>query len=307
MQVCFKKKLNNETRVLILSSKYIESIKKVYPDLFIEDYYPNEIGQNNDVLIINKSLVFRFPKYQKGIMQLKKETEVLEYVRNIVSIPIPHPKYKSFDKLEPGKVFTGYNLIEGVPFWKESLEKIKSDELIRGLAMQLVNFLIEVHSISKEKALGVLKLEDNNPREEMSKLFDEIHNKLFPYIRKEAQIEITQSFKTFLNGKGLDLKTTLIHGDFGASNILWNPETCRISGIIDFGGSNIGDPAYDFAGILSSYGRDFFNMCINLYPNGNAISERVLFYKSTFALQEALHGLENNDSEAFKNGIKDFR
>ena len=74
-----------------------------------------------------------------------------------------------------------------------------------------------------------------------------------------------------------------------------NPETSRISGIIDFGGSGLGDPAYDFAGILSSYGREFFDMCMNLYPNGDEISERVKFYKSTFALQEALHGIENGD------------
>ncbi|WP_112180385.1 MULTISPECIES: phosphotransferase family protein [Paraliobacillus] len=290
-----------------MSSNYIESIKQVYPDLSIKDYYPNEIGQNNDVLIINKSIVFRFPKYQKGIIQLKKETEILEYIRNIVSIQIPHPIYKSFDKLEPGKVFTGYNLIDGVPFWRGSLEKIKSVELIKGLALQLVGFLREVHSISKEKALDVLTLDDNNPCKEMSELFDKIQNKLFPYIRKEAKNEITQSFKNFINGKGLDVKTTLIHGDFGASNILWNPEISRISGIIDFGGSSLGDPAYDFAGILSSYGKDFFNMCINLYPNGNEISERVKFYKSTFALQEALHGVENNDKKAFEYGIKDYR
>ncbi len=48
-------------------------------------------------------------------------------------------------------------------------------------------------------------------------------------------------------------------------------------------------------------------MCINLYPNGNEISERVKFYKSTFALQEALHGVENNDIQAFENGIKVYR
>ncbi|MGP4108451.1 aminoglycoside phosphotransferase family protein [Virgibacillus sp. L01] len=179
--------------------------------------------------------------------------------------------------------------------------------MIKRLALQLVDFLIEIHSISEEKAKGVLKLEDNNPREEMSELFDKIQNKLFPYIRKESQKEITQSFKTFLNGRALDLKTTLIHGDFGASNILWNTETSRISGVIDFGGSSLGDPAYDFAGILSSYGENFFNLCINMYPDGNAISERVKFYKSTFALQEALHGIENKDNTAFENGIKGYK
>jgi aminoglycoside 2''-phosphotransferase len=47
--------------------KYIERIKKVYPSLSILDCKPNEIGQNNDVLIVNESFVFRFPKYQRGL------------------------------------------------------------------------------------------------------------------------------------------------------------------------------------------------------------------------------------------------
>ena len=59
---------------------------------------------------------------------------------------------------------------------------------------------------------------------------------------------------------------------------MFNPETSKISGIIDFGGSGLGNPAYDFAGILSSYGEEFFEMCINLYPYGNEISERVNDY-----------------------------
>ncbi|GGP08986.1 phosphotransferase family protein [Oceanobacillus neutriphilus] len=288
--------------------QYIETIKLKYPDLTIQNYYPNEIGQNNDVLIINNSLVFRFPKYKQGISQLKKETELLEYIKNIITISIPNPAYRSFESVIPGEVFTGYKLITGVPLWKDSLQNIKSNELLKGLALQLVTFLVELHSIPKEKAKNDLNLNDNHPIGEMSNLFNRIQNKLFPLMRKEAQKEVIQSFKTFLNGEAaLNSKTTLIHGDFGASNILWNPKPESISGIIDFGGSGLGDPAYDFAGILSSYGGAFFNMCIELYPNGNEISERVKFYQSTFALQEALHGLENNDQQAFENGIKAYR
>ncbi len=184
---------------------------------------------------------------------MKVETEILECIKNIVSIPIPYPIYQSFEKLEVGKVFTGYNLIQGSPLWKESFAKIENEDLVKGLASQLVSFLIELHSISREKVDALLQLEDNDPREEMSELFHKIQNKLFPFIGKEARKEISHSFETFLNSETCsNLKTTLIHGDFGASNILWEPNTCKISGIIDFGGCGLGDPAYDFAGILSS-------------------------------------------------------
>lgn len=294
--------------IFLMESKYIERIKQVYPDLSIEDYQRNDVGQNNDVIVINKSLVFRFPKYREGILRLKEETQILEHIINSISIPIPNPIYQSFEKLEVGKVFIGYNFIQGSPLWKESFANIENADLIQGLASQLVAFLIELHSISKDKLDGFMQLEDNDPQKEMAELFHKIQSKLFPFIREEAQKEICYSFETFLTSEiCLNVKTTLIHGDFGASNILWEPEKCRISGIIDFGGSGLGDPAYDLAGIFSSYGEDFFNMCIHLYPNGTEISERVKFYRSTFALQEALHGVENNDIHAFENGIKDYR
>jgi aminoglycoside 2''-phosphotransferase len=283
---------------------YIERIKQVYPSLSIKDWQLNEIGQNNDVIIVNGSIVFRFPKYQIGIDNLKKETEILETINSNVSIPIPNPIYQFFEKWEVGKVFVGYELIQGSPLWKEKFVSIKNEEIKKRLASQLVDFLIKIHSISKNK----LPLEEDNPREQMVNLYQMIQNKLYPFMSVEAQRQISHSFETFLHSKTwLNLNTTLVHGDFGTTNILWDADTYKISGIIDFGGSGIGDPAYDFAGILSSYGEDFFNMCLDLYPNGNEISERVKFYRSTFALQEALHGVENDDVEAFENGIKGYR
>ncbi|MBN3555734.1 aminoglycoside phosphotransferase family protein [Fictibacillus nanhaiensis] len=284
---------------------YIERIKEVYPELIIENVLANDIGQNNDVLIINHSLVFRFPKYEKGIVRLKEEAQILDHIRDIISIQIPYPEYESFELNEPGKVFTGYHLIEGVPFWNEHLIKVNHVDSMK-LAKQLVTFLIEIHSVSKKTLVTSLNLIDSNPYEDMKELFYSIQDKLFHFINKKSQSEITFSFEAFLTHKE-PLKTTLIHGDFGASNILWDPKSCEISGIIDFGGSGIGDPAYDFAGILSSYGMDFYNKCINLYPNGSEIAKRVTFYKRTFALQEALHGLINNDNVAFENGIKEYR
>jgi aminoglycoside 2''-phosphotransferase len=284
--------------------KYIERIKQVYPSLSILDCQLNEIGQNNDVIIVNGSIVFRFPKYQIGIDNLKKETEILEAINSNVSIPIPYLIYQSFENWEVGKAFVGYELIQGSPLWKASFGRIKNEEVLNRLASQLVRFLIEIHSISKK----TLPLEETNPREEMVNLYKRIQNRLYPFMSEEWHRQISNSFETFLYSKTcLNLNTTLIHGDFGATNILWYPDTYNISGIIDFGGSGIGDPAYDFAGILSSYGEEFFNMCLNLYPNGTEIAERVKFYRSTFALQEALHGVENDDVEAFENGIKAYR
>ncbi|WP_251009808.1 aminoglycoside phosphotransferase family protein [Bacillus sp. ISL-39] len=199
-------------------------------------------------------------------------------------------------------------MIEGNPLWKDSLLEIKNDEQVRGLASQLASLLAELHSASGETAICELHLDLRHPREEMSDLYKKIKHKLFPFMRKESQEAVTESFENLLKAESLsNINLALIHGDFGASNILWNQETSEISGIIDFGGSGVGDSAYDFVGILASYGEDFLNMCIDRYPNGKEIANRVHFYKSTFAMQEALHGIENDDRQAFENGIKGYR
>ncbi|CAM3808753.1 phosphotransferase family protein [Mesobacillus thioparans] len=291
-----------------MKDKLIVSIQKVYPDLSINDYRLNEIGQNNDVLIVNDSLVFRFPKYKSGIIQLKREAEILKYIRTNVSVSTPDLIYNFFHESDPGKVFTGYKIIDGEPFWRKSLLAIKDKGKVIGLAAQLIAFLAEIHSITGEKVSRELNLEIHHPREEMYELYEKIQQKLYPFMNNVAQEKVSKSFLGFLKGEALsNVQATLIHGDFGASNILWNPGSYEISGIIDFGGSGLGDPAYDFAGILASYGEEFFNMCISLYPGGAEIADRVKFYKSTFALQEALHGVENDDTQAFENGIQDYR
>lgn len=288
-------------------NKYIDNIKEVYPSININNYEVNDIGQNNDVIIINKALVFRFPKYKNGIIKLKEEKEILDSIKGKVSILIPSFIYESFESIEVGKVFAGYNLIKGEPLWKETFLEIKEDDVKRALAMQITTFLREIHSMSRESLDKFIKLEETNPIEVMDDLYKRIKDKLFPFIRDEAKKEISASFDEFINNEeNKNIKINLIHGDFGASNIIYDKEVCEISGIIDFGGSCLGDPAYDFAGILTSYGKDFSNMCINLYPGGNEISKRVKFYRSTFALQEALHGIENDDKEAFEDGIRGY-
>ena len=286
---------------------YEETIRELYPDLEINQIEMNDIGQNNDVLIVNNTLVFRFSKYIEGIKKLEKETKVLDHIKEEVSLSIPYPHYRSFESNEVGKVFTGYQLIQGTPFWSSAMEKIDDEDHIQEIATQLVQFLTELHS-QPINNLNIKKQSVEDIRESIEELYDNFKEKLFPYMNEESQAEVAQNFESFLSKDDLlNFNTVLIHGDFGSSNILWDSKCKEITGVIDFGETEIGDPAYDFAGLLASYGNPFIKRCLNLYPEGDKVLERMNFYKSTFALQEALHGIENNDKEAFENGIRAYR
>lgn len=70
-----------------------------------------------------------------------------------------------------------------------------------------------------------------------------------------------------------------------------------------------GDPATDLAALIgpASYGESFADWLASAYPALAAELPRAHFYLGTFALQDALFGLETRDAEAFEAGIADYR
>jgi aminoglycoside 2''-phosphotransferase len=101
----------------------------------------------------------------------------------------------------------------------------------------------------------------------------------------------------------------LRHGDFGPSNILFDAASRTISGIIDFGSAGLGDPALDVAGVMGpfGYGEAFVRSIADFYPAVETFLDRARFYVGTFAVQEALWGLEHGDQGAFNSGISAYR
>jgi aminoglycoside 2''-phosphotransferase len=126
-------------------------------------------------------------------------------------------------------------------------------------------------------------------------------------MREDARRDVSVHFRSYLDrSEGYGFEPRLRHGDFGTGNILYDPGSLSITGIIDFGGVGLGDPAVDFAGLYISYGSEFYRDCCQVYPQMRTSLNRVHFYCGTFALQEALFGVENGDEVAFQAGIADY-
>ena len=138
-------------------------------------------------------------------------------------------------------------------------------------------------------------------------IYARIREKLFGYMRPDAQEWTTEHFEGYLNdASNFEYEPVLKHGDFGPSNILFDEEKQTVTGVIDFGSSGMGDPAYDFAGLLSGYGEEFIEWCGDVYPGVKVPMRRIRFYQGTFALLEALFGVEHGDEEAFEAGLEKY-
>ena len=290
-------------QILDKETLYLHVIREAYPDLDIDSVrlHANE-GQFNDVLFINDDLIFRFPRYAESIPDFFREIEVLQKLKGNVNLPIPQPTYVSSGTRSVGKAFMGYPLLPGKPLFRDVLTTIADKSILDALARQLAEFLHGLHHLSPV-ALG-LNLPVNDALSESRKFHSDVQEHLFPRMRPEARDAVAKHFEDYFNNPRLhEFEPALIHGDFGGSNILFDRD--QITGIIDFSSAGLDDPARDIAAV-STDGEAFFARICRYYPGIESLLERAKFYRGTFALYEALHGLRNNDKEAFESGMKEY-
>lgn len=284
---------------------YVEQIRNIFPKLSIVSAEINQDGQYNDVLVVNDALIFRFAKVQDAIKTLRREVAVLHYLQDQISLPIPNPSYVNVDSKIIGEVFVGYPMIPGIPLWRENFQKITNPDVRQRMAVQLAAFLKELHQVPVKDLQIELQTEDEP--EYWVEMYAQIQEKLYAYMRADAQQEISEHFENFfVNLEQYEFRPKLRHGDFGTGNILFNSGSQSIAGVIDFGSVGLGDPAGDFAGLFISFGEEFYRNCYSVYPEMEIALDRVKFYCGTFALQEALFGYKNNDQEAFRAGMEKY-
>ena len=299
--------------ILDKKEHFVESIRRAYPALPITAVELNEQGQNNDVLVVDGVWIFRFPRYAQALERLEIEAAILAAVEPYITLEIPVPVYLALEGREVGTAFLGYRRIEGEPLWRETYEALEHAleraATLDRLAGQLAGFLRELHGVPVAEVAAAMaaaghELHRDDTYEVCADLYRRMGEKLFPHMRPDARDWAADHFETFLDRPAnFEYEPVLKHGDFGTSNILIDPTSGRVRGILDFGGACLGDPAYDFAGLLSSYGEGFLRRCARVYPELEGLLPRVRFYQGTFALYEALFGIEHGDEAAYWAGM----
>lgn len=284
--------------------QYISQIKKHFPDFAFEQVELEQEGQFNTVLVINQEWVFRFPKYGFGIDLMNREIAVLEMLKPHLPLLIPEARYIHIDWDCVRRTFMGYQMIVGQPLYRNiwaTLNTEKKKEIISDLS----HFLKSLHRIEEPSIVSVLFEADQ--LEKWKTMFDELSKYIFPLISPQSCKEIQAGFQKFFSDHESHLFTPVIrHGDFGPSNIIFDGEPQAVTGIIDFSSIALGDPAVDLAS-LSCLGPEVMEYLPKTYPISDTIMRRMTFYKSTFALQEALAGYKTKDENALKRGIAAYQ
>lgn len=262
-------------------------------------------GQFSDVLIVNGTYIFRFPRQRDTAHAMWTEIALLQWLQGRLPLAIPNPIYNAVVEADQRAVFMGYDRLGGVPLSEADLNAL-TDQGKQHMAEQLCQFLIALHELAPQVIPPDLTLRWYETRDYWAAMYTAFYDELFPYLRDDARQAIYANFASYFSSSRLhQFQPTLRHGDFGAGNILWNPDTGDITGILDFTLAGIGDPAQDIAALLT-ISDDFLERALPLYPEIPGMLERAGFYASTYALQEALHALRDGDEATFTAALEPY-
>ncbi|MGC8608599.1 MAG: aminoglycoside phosphotransferase family protein [Thermoplasmata archaeon] len=276
------------------------------PGTKLNDIEIYENGWENTVISVSNEIIFRFPhrelKYER-LDQLKKLTDI---VSKRASCKIP--------SLHIGKplsncctYFIYYNKIHGINYKKGHVgrEKFKSigDSFVSFLkSIRIINVAdIDGMSIDcpDEKAL-------KKKYEEFLRHFEEISS---DYLEKDLLADLEEKFMNFSNMDIEGYRPVLCHCDISDGNVLFDGDSGRISGIIDWDYSSVCDGALDIAGILYYFGYDVFKRVYSAFEGSDDMTliDRVYFYASVAGMYKIIYGIENQHPEFINSGANDLK
>jgi len=272
----------------------LERIRATFPALRLSSVRLDPDGLVNTVVIVNDEWVCRFAKDEHGMQALAHEAQVLAMVRRHVDVAVP-----AFEHQEPD--FVAYRFIQGRPLYRHDLQELNDREQDH-LAEQLGTFLRQLHAIPQaeleQHAIG--RSDAQRTPEDWQRLYADVERELFPLLWRDQRDWVAHHFAPVRTGR-LDLgyRPVLIHGDLAQYHILVQAETMNLTGILDFGTAGLGDPAGDFAVVISMYGERFLQRLGRTDPTVIEALDRARFLAGTVELQWVLAGLRSGDRSWF--------
>lgn len=258
-------------------------IFKHFSDLKINEIKKIGEGTGNIAYEVNTDLIFRFPKSQENQKQLEKEISLQKLLKKYSSLPFP-----SFIFLPEDHSFVGYKKLPGTQLLFIHNEFKAWDSF----SQQIGHFLSKLHTVPV-KEINELDLSTENKSlkdwQDHSKSFYEKTKYLIPeyyFPNIDKFFHFTPRYKVG------DL--VLCHNDLGIEHILISEN--KITGIIDWGGAALTDPACDFARIYRDLGEKVLDEILTVYCvspiDNNKLRDRAIFYGKCLLFEDLFYGAE---------------
>ena len=211
-------------------------LQKNVPELAIQTIEAKQ-GDEHSAIVLNDIWIFRFAKSRDVQQHMSLEIKLLKALENKITCAIPKVAYYF-----PEAYCFGYQKISGALLSAAMYAQLTAEEK-KNLADDFAQFLHELHSklsVDTAKPIGLSPADwPLRPEVLQAKLASSLNDKSLQKIFDRFIIDYQRLVNT-------EKKLVVVHNDLHSDNILIDPKTKRLSGIIDFTSAAIDMAYHDF-------------------------------------------------------------
>jgi len=191
-----------------------------------------------------------------------------------------------------------FQLIPGQPLTAARLQSA-SPRSRRALAVQLGGFLRELHGLRVTSQEATLLGERFTSHERILARISSYEQRLFPrLIQGGGDLARLRLAQAQADPALWQFPRVPIHADLTCDHLLVDGQLL-LQGVIDFGGTVLGDPAEDFARLLICYGRGFTEDVALDYPDSVMVLKRAAVLAHMTRYDWLLNGLDGQGDRWF--------
>lgn len=255
-------------------------------------------GLDSIAYLVNNEYIFKQSKHNAARINLKKEIQVLNYLKGKITLQIPDIEYYS----EKYSV-CGYKEIKGNKLTPGIYKNLSDDEKDM-LAQNIALFLRELHSIALPDIEGL----ETDIMDDYCSDYDALRETIYDKIPDKSKEYIDSLYKKILNDERISQYVKgICHNDLSCNHIIM--QNNRVVGIIDFGDVAITDIDRDFIYLLEDsseeIGRDF-GMEVLKYYNHHNIDIPILkanLNEEYYPVEQILGGQAMNLDDMYNKGL----
>lgn len=229
-------------------------IKETFPESSIQDFSILGKGLYGTACLVNNNIVFKISQLsEKAIKDAQIENYILKKLQDKVSFEIPRVLYDG--RFNNDRFIFGETLVAGVTYTQDIHdsfnENTKSDIL-----KQIGRIARELHGVHIEDKDKILHVEEYT---DVIKIYQEyFSDKVRACLSVQNQEKIQKLCDRYeYLSLNYPVKKVLVHADLHFENMMFDKDTKKIIGLIDFGSAHFAEPSRDLHYYRDSGLRDF--------------------------------------------------
>jgi aminoglycoside phosphotransferase (APT) family kinase protein len=208
-------------------------------------------GWDNELYVVGSEWLFRFPKRADVVPWLIRELDIMRVAVETFGSLVPR-----FERVgAPSDVFpypfVGYRRMPGM-----GADRVAPAHR-GGLAVDLGRALTRLHSIDVVRIPATPGGWKHPPWSARRAELAEIAPSVRPLLGRDLLAKAEPYLTGAVPAPEQDGPRCVIHNDISPDHVLVDPQTGRLTGLIDFKDAVVGEPVLDFAGLIPLGGRPF--------------------------------------------------